>query len=409
MSDLLQKCGVCGALIDEEDLFCANCGTEAPHGEGAAATPRTQMATHNFTCDGCGASMSYDASAQTLRCPFCGSEHLTHQKDAKMLRPNSIVPFEVDQSQALETMRGWLGNGFWRPGDLAASAVVTKLTAVYVPYWVFQARTFTYWTADSNQTPPGARGDWVPKSGEHRGCYSGLLIGASGALTPSETSSLCSFDLAKARPSDEVSTDNHVVEQFRVQRKYARPLARQGVEQRELQACQEYVRGRCRNVKVNVRMEGLSSEPMLLPVWIMAYKYGDRVFRFLINGQTGHATGQAPISWTKVIAAIAVAVLIALLVMLSIAGVAAFSEVVPESQPGAMHAMVLPPPVEDGRDTTVACCEARRKNGPRSYPTELLDGQGGGSRPAPAAHVGHGGATQCARTPADCCGRRSQA
>nr|MBC8868288.1 zinc-ribbon domain-containing protein [Planctomycetota bacterium] len=119
MSDLLEKCSVCGALIDEEDLFCANCGTEAPHGGEAEAKPHSQTSTHNFQCDGCGASMSYDASAQTLRCPFCGSEALSEQKDAKVLAPDRIVPFETDRERAGVVMRDWLSKGFWRPGDLA--------------------------------------------------------------------------------------------------------------------------------------------------------------------------------------------------------------------------------------------------------------------------------------------------
>ncbi len=91
MASTLQKCTVCGALLDEEDLFCANCGTEAPQPEGAQEKSHTQIATHNFACEGCGASMSYDASAQTLRCPFCGSEKLHEEKDAKVLAPDRVV------------------------------------------------------------------------------------------------------------------------------------------------------------------------------------------------------------------------------------------------------------------------------------------------------------------------------
>ena len=62
----LQKCTVCGGILDEEDLFCANCGTEAPRVDGGEQTGQTLLATHNFECQGCGASMSYDASAKTL-------------------------------------------------------------------------------------------------------------------------------------------------------------------------------------------------------------------------------------------------------------------------------------------------------------------------------------------------------
>src|ERR1700690_3528449 len=122
MSDILIKCSICGAVLDEEDLFCPNCGTEAPPsgaesnqqtpgngpqatGEGqeasdkgpatTAAAPSTHLTTCNFSCRSCGASMSYDASAQTLRCPFCGSQQLEKKPDAKEIAPDGVVPFVV--------------------------------------------------------------------------------------------------------------------------------------------------------------------------------------------------------------------------------------------------------------------------------------------------------------------------
>ena len=300
MSDLLQKCTVCGAILDEEDLFCANCGTEAPPPETRQKKQTTLVSKHNFQCDGCGASMSYDASAQALRCPFCGGEKLTEQKDAKVLAPNRVVPFSISQRQALAALEQWLPSSFWRPDDLARQAQVTKLTQVFVPYWVFSAQTFTNWTADSSQVPWGARGAWLPLAGEHRGEYSGLLIGASSVLTPEETKTLCPFDLSAGQPPGQVDLDNVVFEQFRVQRKYARPLAQQGLEQLETEACRPYVPGNCRNLHVNVRVENLAAEPVLLPLWIMAYHYRDQVYRFLVNGQTGRCTGSAPTSYTKI-------------------------------------------------------------------------------------------------------------
>ena len=68
MSDLLAKCEVCQSLLDEEDLFCANCGPEAPKREAAAKAhaDSSRLAKHNFECSGCGASMSYDAGTESL-------------------------------------------------------------------------------------------------------------------------------------------------------------------------------------------------------------------------------------------------------------------------------------------------------------------------------------------------------
>jgi hypothetical protein len=319
MSDLLTKCAVCGGLVDDEDLFCANCGTETPHQDEPRAADRASFTTHGFTCQGCGASMSYDASAQTLRCPFCGSERLDQQPASKQLAPHKVVPLAISRSDAEERMRTWLAQGFWRPSDLATRAAIDVMTPVYVPYWVFSAKVHTYWTADSNQTPPGARADWYPLAGEHTGLYDGVLVGASGALTPGETHSICPFDLSKAVEPSQIELENATVEQFRVQRKYARPLARQGLEQLEAAAvAAEQVPGKARNVHVNLRIEDMSSEPVLLPVWIMAYRYNERLYRFLINGQTGTATGEAPQSWRRIGSAIGGSVAAAFLLLILI-------------------------------------------------------------------------------------------
>ena len=235
---------------------------------------------------------------------------------------------------SLHALRKWLGKGFWRPSDLSERAAVTKITAVYVPYWVFTARTFTNWTADSSQTPFGARGDWIPMSGQHHGHYSGVLIGASSVLTPAETSAICPFDIAAGIAPDGADMQNVIIEQFRVQRKYARPMAKRGLESFERNACQQYVPGRCRNLQVNVRLEGLASEPVMLPVWVMAYRYKEQVFRFLLNGQSGRATGRAPTSWKKILIAALIAIFIAFVLMLLAGGVAAvMNACAPQSPP----------------------------------------------------------------------------
>ena len=57
---------------------------------------------------------------------------------------------------------------------------------------------------------------------------------------------------------------------------------------------------------------------MLLPVWVSAYRYRDKPFRFIINGQTGEVSGESPKSWWKV-AFLTLAILIGLFVLLVLA------------------------------------------------------------------------------------------
>ncbi len=331
MPDEFKRCEVCQSLLDEEDIFCANCGTETPprdadgvdesDGDKPAADKQAggRIATHNFECEGCGASMSFDAREGKLRCPFCGSTKMNRREDAKVVSPRRVVEFAVAENEAEQRLREWLGRGFFRPGDLGQKAAVVEMTPVYVPYWVFKAKVHTYWTADSSSTPPSAKSDWYPVSGEHSCDYDGILVGASGALHPSETARICPFDLAIAREPEAVDLDNVTVEQFGMGRKYARPIAHDGLEQFESEACAALVPGSSRNVHVNLQVESMESEPVLLPVWIMAYRYNDEVYRFLVNGQTGKATGNAPYSTLKIAAVAGVVVAIVLFFLLMLA------------------------------------------------------------------------------------------
>lgn len=321
MTDLILKCDVCGALLDEDDLFCVNCGRESPGAEQAGER-RTVKATYNFTCENCGASMSYDPTVQALRCPFCSSEKLHAEKDARVLAPEIVVPLEISKDEAIAQLRKFMGSSFWRPSDLSVAAVVTRTTPVFVPYWVFSADTQTYWTADSSRVPLGANASWCPVSGEHAEHYDGVLVGASGTLTPAETRDLGSYDLARGVPLEEFDLDHVVYEPFRVQKKYARSQAIAGFEEAERTACRALVPGNARNIRVAVKLSHLSARPMLLPVWIMAYQYQDRSYRFLVNGQTGRSVGDAPFSYMK-LAMVVIFVVCAFLLFLGCIGVLA--------------------------------------------------------------------------------------
>lgn len=317
-----KRCEVCASVLDEEDLFCPNCGREAPVSkETEPAKPQGILFKNRFVCHGCGAAMSYDASAGSLRCPFCGSTELKAQPDARTILPTKVIPFTLTRAEVLAILRRRMEAGLFLPGDLTARAAVTDITPVYVPFWNFSADTHTYWTADSSAVPATARGTWRPLFGEMQNHYEGILVGASHVLSFAETAGLGRYDFSQAVPPDRVDLDNVTVEQFRMPRKYARPVARQIIEQLETEeSVRPSIPGRARNIRLNVKVTRLVGEPVLLPVWILAYRYKDRVYRFVINGQTGHSFGELPISPWKVALACVVAGVVFLVVILLILG-----------------------------------------------------------------------------------------
>ena len=69
-----------------------------------------------------------------------------------------------------------------------------------------------------------------------------------------------------------------------------------------------------RDVRINTVHEDVTYKYLLLPVWISSFQYKDKVYHFMINGQTGKVSGETPISWIKV--AIVTAVVIAAAVII---------------------------------------------------------------------------------------------
>jgi hypothetical protein len=45
---------------------------------------------------------------------------------------------------------------------------------------------------------------------------------------------------------------------------------------------------------------GVTFKHILLPIWISSYRYGAKIFRFLVNGQTGEIQGERPYSAVKI-------------------------------------------------------------------------------------------------------------
>ncbi len=324
MSDLsgappfsLLRCERCRELLDEGDLFCPNCGHEAPlSGKDSEHEPDGRIAVHRFECTGCGANLTWELGAQGLRCAFCGRAELEERETVSIPAPRLIVPFQIDQTRAASIFRESVSRGLFRPGNLIRELTVQEMRGVYLPCWSFSADCHFYWTADSDATPQGSKAEWAPRFGEHDVWYEHVLIPASGALTAYETLRLGNWDPAQAVSWTPELVQDVPSEAFSVTRKRARPQAIAELEKQALADSLPKIPGRHRNVRINPLYTKLEAWPLLVPVWILAYEYRKRRYRFLINGQTGKIEGSAPLSPWKLLAAAGLVVLVIVLLLL---------------------------------------------------------------------------------------------
>ena len=74
-----------------------------------------------------------------------------------------------------------------------------------------------------------------------------------------------------------------------------------------------------RNLRVDPTFQRQTFKHVLLPIWLVGYRYGTRDYQVVVNGATGQVAGEYPKSWVKITLAI-IAALIVLFIVMSLEG-----------------------------------------------------------------------------------------
>jgi len=317
------KCGFCGSVqgVAREDGYVA---VEYAL-EHVPDSYRRREAPKVFGCNRCGAQVTFPGSTVAGGCPFCGAAHVIERvgDDETRILPQSVLPFAVDQGRAKEIWKTWLAKGLFRPRRALERAVTDVMKGVYVPFWTYDTRTWSRWTAEAGytetytvtsngQTRTMTRTRWQPASGERRGFYDDVLVCASKGVDERLLCKAYPFGLKEAQPYRSEYLSGWAAEEYVVDLPDGWMRAREEVNQREISTCASDVPGDThRNLRVWTQHADVTWKHLLLPLWIAAYRYEDRLYTFLVNGQTGKVVGKRPVSKLRVAIAVALGALLA--------------------------------------------------------------------------------------------------
>lgn len=297
-------CRRCETPLDPGDLRCAICSLPVPARDDA----RASVAAEVLRCDACGAAVSYDVDVQAPRCAFCGSVMRLERPPDPLEEAELYLPFRVDPAAAQQALRAWLSTrGFFRPSDLASASTVHALRPLWWVAWVFDCESLVSWTADSDYGARRSR--WAPQAGQSPLSLSNVLVSASRGLTDAETRALAPrFDLSSARPSPH-ALEGATIERFDVQRSAARGILAGAVEATVAAHAQRWIPGtRFRNLRTAVLLKRLVTRRLALPSYVLAYRYRGELYRVVVHGQDARCiVGESPISFGKVLLAVALA------------------------------------------------------------------------------------------------------
>jgi len=278
-------------------------------------------------CPNCGALVEFDEATHATECPFCATPVVTDTGTHRQIKPKGVLPFALDESAARKAMTDWLGRLWFAPNGVQEYARKgRKMQGIYTPYWTFDADTASSYTGERGtiyyvtqtvmrdgkpQQVQVQKIRWSPASGRVRRFFDDVLILASKSLPKRYTDALAPWDLAALEPYRPDYLAGFRAEGYTVELTEGYEEARQQMDRQIERDVRFDIGGDAQRIHgIDTRIADVTFKHILLPVWLAAYKYRGRTYRFVVNGRTGRVQGERPYSAVK----IAIAVILGLIV-----------------------------------------------------------------------------------------------
>ncbi len=345
-----KKCPSCGGVMDFDPatggLSCPYCGhteeIQTREGDESAEELALEEADKVENCDwgvakktvickACGAESVYDALEISAVCPFCGSNQVMEASDQNTMAPGGVVPFQISDKQASDLFKNWIRHKWFCPKLAKESAKAKNFKGIYLPFWTFDALTKSKYRGEFGRDKVKKKADgktqvettWYSVRGNHEEFFDDELICATTNHNQSMLRGLEPYNTADNKTYQPEYVAGFAAERYAIGIKEAWQMAKTGIKfklQRSIEKriIKENNADRVRNLQIDATFSKLTYKYLLLPVWISSYKYKEKVYQFMVNGQTGKVSGKTPISIPKVI--ITVVAIIFILILIGMLG-----------------------------------------------------------------------------------------
>lgn len=339
-------CKECGAFLTflpgSNSLTCQYCNTvneievsnekieELDYVEfiSKAEYSEAKVEIRTVKCNSCGAETTLKPNVAADDCAFCGSPLVVNDaKISNILRPKSILPFKIDQKDGLKKFNDWIGTLWFAPDNLKRMSKDQKLTGMYMPYWTYDSATSTQYSGyqgvhyhetehyedaeGRRQTRTITRTQWYPASGVVRNHFDDVLVLASDSLPKDYADALEPWDLHELVPYAEQYLSGFKTETYHIDVKLGFENAKNKMEPTIINTIHQDIGGNEQRIDYkSTEYDQITFKHTLLPIWISAYRYNEKAYRFLINGRTGQVKGERPYSTGKIAGAVITGLLV---------------------------------------------------------------------------------------------------
>lgn len=350
------KCKNCGGDVSYNvklgKLVCAYCGSQfdLSEYEDIRAEKENEDAWNLpvYLCQSCGAELVAGEHAIVTYCQYCGSESLIKSDKSVRDFPKTMIPFKLSKEDCKSLYQKKSTRIPFLPDELKNPNYLERFNGFYIPYWDYRihmtrnpAVTIHF---ERNLSPSLYETSVAEANIEVSGASSAIVYDASSSFDDAIDAKISDFNLKDLTVYDPkymagFYADTADVDKFTYQQQAMEAVSENVMQNARQQLMNSQSQGygsvtsfslkaNAGNATEAFGTEAQTIEQMLLPVWFLTWKKGNRLAYAVMNGQTGTMAAEFPIDSGKFRRALLIT---AVLIFLILIGVTSFVSIMPST------------------------------------------------------------------------------
>lgn len=304
------KCPYCDSELEvdalrEQDEVLKNAPQDEMHWQAEENRWSTEEAEtlRVYVCNSCGGEIVAEETTGATLCPYCGNTVVMAGAFSGGLRPDYVLPFQLDKEAAKAAFSAHLKGKRLLPKVFSSEAHIDKIQGLYVPFWLFDADadaelhfhgTRTRVWSDSRYNYTETAHFAIDRAGSLG--FDRVPVDGAGKMPDALMESIEPFDYAKLVPFRTAYLAGYLADKYDVPAEKCIPRANERIKSSTEQAFRDTIHNfsTVRAESSSVCLQNAHTHYALLPVWMMHTTWRKEEYLFAMNGQSGKFVGNLP-------------------------------------------------------------------------------------------------------------------
>lgn len=317
-------CASCGGMIkfspQDKALKCESCASVYPiefknqvvkHRVGVMPdnVNLNEWSNQNrsYKCKMCGAQVTFNKYDIVNQCQYCHSSSLEHLKELPGMKPEKIIPFKINKEQASQEFKTRTKKRWFLPNDFKKNLPKTEMSSSYLSAFNFDGFVSATYRGTRSYTQTVRDRDGGSKritryenfSGKIDQQYYDVVVEASDKINQDEIVGILPYDFSECYDFDNDFIKGYNVAYYNQNINQAEEVAKKDMlDDIDRQIRRKY--SSIESLTINPTYSNLEYNYTLLPTYFVTYKYKDKSYINIMNGQTGKVSGKVPRSGFKI-------------------------------------------------------------------------------------------------------------